>query len=216
MTYKYWHTFDFPEFKTEGVDNSPEKLKFIKMPEDLSGQSVLDVGAWDGYFSFIAEKRGAKVVVAFDSPKHAWNRLAHPIAGQAIIQNGKEGFETVHKALNSKVKDVEGELDQLGNWEETYDIVFDLGILYHCKDPYKHIRDLSKLTNKLLILETHTDANYLLLPAMIFYPEDELNHDAGNWWGPNVACVHDMLITAGFKKIEISFSNGRAVFHAFK
>ena len=37
MTYKYWHTFDFPEFQTTGLDNSPEKLKFIK------GQVVVNI-----------------------------------------------------------------------------------------------------------------------------------------------------------------------------
>src|SRR4051812_24255739 len=32
------------------------------MPEDLTGKRVLDIGAWDGLFSFEAEKRGAKVM----------------------------------------------------------------------------------------------------------------------------------------------------------
>lgn len=36
------------------------------IPQDLTGKRVLDVGAWDGYWSFEALKRGAKEVVAID------------------------------------------------------------------------------------------------------------------------------------------------------
>jgi len=44
------------------------------MPADLTGKTVLDVGARDGYFSFEAERRGASRVLAIDSlegPQHA-------------------------------------------------------------------------------------------------------------------------------------------------
>jgi tRNA (mo5U34)-methyltransferase len=58
---RWFHSFDFPEITTKGADLSDLKLKFIGMPEDLTGKSVLDIGAWDGYFSFTAERRGAKV-----------------------------------------------------------------------------------------------------------------------------------------------------------
>src|SRR5262245_32354123 len=37
-----------------------------RIPEDLTGARVLDVGAWDGYWTFEALKRGAKEVVAID------------------------------------------------------------------------------------------------------------------------------------------------------
>ncbi len=220
MTYQYWHTFDFPEFKTKGLDNSPEKLKFIKMPEDLTGYSVLDIGAWDGYFSFIAEKRGAQVVVAFDSPNHAWNKKEHEVAGKMIAQNGKEGFLTAKEELKSRIFDVEGELDDLSDFGFSsitqFDLVLDLGILYHCEDPYKHIRDLYKITNKLLILETLIDVNDAPFPVMRFYSNKEINNDEGTIWGPNMLCVHEMLRKAGFKDIEADFKNGRGVFRAKK
>ena len=34
---------------------SPLNVKAYGVPEDLSGKRVLDVGAWDGYWSFYAE-----------------------------------------------------------------------------------------------------------------------------------------------------------------
>ena len=37
---------------------------------DVTGRSVLDIGAWDGKFSFAAERAGATRVVALDH--YAW------------------------------------------------------------------------------------------------------------------------------------------------
>jgi len=228
----WWHSFDFPEFKTKGLDDSPKKLKFLKMPEDLTGWSVLDIGAWDGYFSFVAEKRGGKVV-AFDSPNYAWNKDGINIAGEFIKQNGKTGFLEAREKLKSNVIDVEGELDELLEItvpmndkvprpgyailreKKPFDLVLCLGILYHVKDPYKLIRDLYEITNKMLILETHIDVNDAPFPVMRFYPNAEVNKDEGTIWGPNMLCVYEMLRKAGFKNIEADY-NGRGVFRAEK
>jgi tRNA (mo5U34)-methyltransferase len=32
---------------------------------DLAGKRVLDIGTWDGFFSFVCERRGAEVVVDY-------------------------------------------------------------------------------------------------------------------------------------------------------
>jgi len=40
---------------------------------DFRGKSVLDVGAWDGYWSFYAEKRGAERVLATDDRTQNWS-----------------------------------------------------------------------------------------------------------------------------------------------
>src|SRR4051812_46257253 len=52
---------------------SPEQhtreLASLRIP-DLRGKSVLDIGAWDGFYSFAAERLGAARVVALDH--HVW------------------------------------------------------------------------------------------------------------------------------------------------
>jgi len=172
-----WHTFDFEEHSVGGEDDSPNKLKFINLPEDLSNITVLDIGAWDGYFSFVCEKRGAKVT-AFDSPNYSWNREEIEVAGEKVKQDGKANFLEVREKLKSNVEDVEGELDELTTKAEFvlgFDLVLDLGILYHCQDPYKHIRDLYRITKKHLILETFVDLNDVQLPVMRFYPNGEIS-----------------------------------------
>ena len=62
---RWYHRIDLGHgVTTQGVDNSPERLARVRLPTDLSGRSVLDIGAWDGFFSFEAERRGASRVVA--------------------------------------------------------------------------------------------------------------------------------------------------------
>src|SRR6266436_2822961 len=47
------------------------RLRLLQIPQDLTGKTVLDIGAWDGYFSFEFERRGAKRVLAIDS--YSWD-----------------------------------------------------------------------------------------------------------------------------------------------
>jgi tRNA (mo5U34)-methyltransferase len=215
----HWHTFDFPEYYVRGDDLSPDKLKFVNIPEDLTGMKVLDIGAWDGYFSFVCEKRGAKEVVAFDSEQHSWNPEGIIVQGKKISQKGMAVFHEAKEYLKSNVIARIGELDQLLEFKDgNFDLVLCLGILYHVKDPYKLIRDLYEITGKKLILETFIDPqiNTISAPVMRFFPNSEINNDDGTFWGPNMMCVYEMLRKAGFKNITCDYLNGRGVFHAEK
>src|SRR5437588_11832339 len=57
----WYHSF-------EGVDGvmplawRRERWSRFPLPADLTGKRVLDIGPWDGWFSFEAERRGAQVV----------------------------------------------------------------------------------------------------------------------------------------------------------
>ncbi len=66
---RWWHSIDLgngivtPGIKTPAI-HQQELASWRLM--DLHGKTVLDVGAWDGYYAFEAERRGAKRVVAVD------------------------------------------------------------------------------------------------------------------------------------------------------
>ena len=49
---------------TPGLWDTPAILNRLKLPQDLTGQTVLDVGCWDGFYSFEAERRGAPLPAA--------------------------------------------------------------------------------------------------------------------------------------------------------
>src|SRR6058998_1138514 len=57
---RWWHTIDLGGgIVTPGASDNLRTLPQLGLPERLDGKTVLDVGAWDGFFSFEAERRGA-------------------------------------------------------------------------------------------------------------------------------------------------------------
>jgi len=228
-----------PGLRTPAPESTRKRLGLLRIPPDLTGRSVLDIGAWDGFFSFEAERRGAARVVAADH--FAWHENSW---------SDKSGFELAREALGSGVEDVDVDVmdltpERLG----TFDLVLFLGVLYHLRHPLLALERVASVTANQLIIETHVDLTWLRRPAMAFYPGQELAWDPTNWWGPNPAAVESMVLAAGFKRVEMMTPNslayrtvrtgrrtcrylthvlghrrtpreridqGRAVFHAFK
>jgi tRNA (mo5U34)-methyltransferase len=190
----WWHRIDLGNgIITPGIDRSPEKLKTLHMPDDLHGKTVLDIGAWDGFFSFEAERRGASRVLATDS--FCWG-------GEGW--GTKEGFNFARQALHSQVEDMEIDVMKLSPENVgVFDLVLFLGVLYHMPHPLLALEKVFSVTGDRLILETQVDMLCTKRPAAAFYPGTELKNDPTNWWGPNRAAVTSMLSTVGFKRVEI-------------
>jgi tRNA (mo5U34)-methyltransferase len=215
---RWWHSIDLGQgIVTTGVDSAQtERLSRLRLPADLSGRSVLDIGAWDGFFSFEAERRGASRVVAADY--YSWHG-----AGWGTGK-GKAGFELAREALASRVEDVDVDVmdlspERLG----TFDVVFFLGVLYHLPNPLLALERVAAVASDFLVLETVVDMVGIKRPAAAFYPGRELNGDPTNWWGPNEAAVHGMLQAVGFTRVETvtptrsaPYRAARAVYHSLK
>jgi 2-polyprenyl-3-methyl-5-hydroxy-6-metoxy-1,4-benzoquinol methylase len=109
----------------------------MDLPEDLRGQSVLDIGCNEGFFSFAAEKRGASRIVAIDKGKAA-----------------QEKFALVHRLLGSSVEFRDVDLTDIkpSQWG-TFDLVFFLAVLHHVRHPFWIIDHIFKLTAGVAILE---------------------------------------------------------------
>ena len=214
---RWYHTIDLGHgVVTRGVDNTPERLARLRLPESFAGRSVLDIGAWDGFFSFEAERRGAARVVASDH--YAWHGTGWG-TGQ-----GKAGFDLARTALGSSVEDVDIDvLDLSPERIGTFDVVFFLGVLYHVPNPLLALERVASVTKGLLVLETVVDMLGISRPAAAFYPGRELNNDPTNWWGPNHAAVAGMLQAVGFARVEVvspirtaPYRAARAVYHQLK
>lgn len=89
-----------------------------------------------------------------------------------------------------------------------------LGVFYHLIDPISALQRIAPLAKEVLVVETHIALRELSYPAMSFYPGAELNNDPTNWWGPNMACIRDLLRTIGFNRVQETL-NGRGTFHAW-
>jgi tRNA (mo5U34)-methyltransferase len=179
---------------TPGLDRTADKLERLKLPQSLAGKTVLDVGAWDGFFSFEAERRGAARVLATDS--HAWNGNTPRL--------DKSGFNLARRVLGSRVEDQHIDIMDLGPQRVggQWDVVLFLGVLYHLKHPLLALERVASVTRELAIIETVVDLLWTRRPALAFYPGAELGDDASNWFGPNPRALEGMLRTAGFRRVE--------------
>jgi len=193
---KWWHSIDLGHgIVTPGQDDSPAKLRDLKLPARLDDRSVLDIGAWDGFFSFEAERRGAARVLATDS--FAW---------EGVNVGSKQGFELARQALGSKVEDLHVDPTELSPEAVggTFDVVLFLGVLYHLRDPLGVLERVASVTapGGLCVLETFVDLLHVRQPAAAFYPFDELNGDPTNWFGFNPAGAAAALRAVGFSRVQ--------------
>lgn len=204
---RWYHTIDLGQgLVTAGVDDSPYRLARLDLPSSLAGRSVLDIGAWDGFFSFEAERRGAARVLAAD-----WYSWHGPGWGT------KAGFELARTILGSRVEDVDIDVMDLSPERVgTFDVVLFLGVLYHLPHPLLALERIASVTRGLLILETVVDLIGIRRPAMAFYPERQLNNDPTNWWGPNAPAVDAMLRAVGFSSARAVTPQPSAVYRALR
>ena len=224
----WWHSIDLghgvvtPGFRTP--ESLAHDLGALRLP-DLAGKSVLDVGAYDGFYSFEAEKRGARRVVALDHyvwsldlPGHIayWReckeRGVTPLPNEQTPHwqpeklPGRKGFDAAHQALASKVEPVVGDfmtMDVSGLGR--FDVVLYLGVLYHMENPLASLRRLAAVTGELAIIETHAVAipGFDDLELCEFYSANQLNADVTNWWGPNLTALVGLSRAAGFSRVDI-------------
>jgi tRNA (mo5U34)-methyltransferase len=191
---RWFHSIELaPGVITPGFDDTRRRLDLLRLPADLSGRTVLDVGAWDGFFSFEAERRGAARVVAADS--FAWN---------GENWSSKAGFELARSCLRSRVEDVDVDVLDLDPARlGRFDLVLFLGVLYHMRHPLLALERVAGVTGHQLILETAVDCTWTRRPVAAFYPGHGLAPDPTNWWGPNPEAVVAMLRTVGFSRVEV-------------
>jgi tRNA (mo5U34)-methyltransferase len=170
---QWWHRF--------------EQLLALNLP-DLTGKTVLDVGAGDGYFSFAAERFGASRVLAIDD-------------GNWGTTGGKRSFERLRKALASHVEDLE--VDVLDISPETvgrFDVVLFLGMLFPMRHPLLALERVASVSRELLVVETLVDMTFLHSPAAAFYPSEKRTEKRSRR-GPNRAAVLGMLEAVGFARV---------------
>lgn len=224
----WWHSINLGHgvvtdgFKT--VAGLQHELGALHLP-DLKGKTVLDIGAYDGFFSFEAERLGAERVVALDHyvwaidlPKSLayWrecnergitfdpeNEAARPHPTELP---GMLAYKTAHQALDSEVETVvQDYLEASPEQHGTFDVVLFLGVLYHMQNPLEALKRVASLTQGVAVIETEA----IVLPnnehraVCEFFEGAELNNDASNWWAPNEKALMGMCRAAGFSRVEV-------------
>ena len=127
----WYHEFDFGNglhavSKTPDIEAHREVWRFIKEQLDLidfRDKTVLEVGCWDGYWSFYAEGRGAKSVLATDDATQNWASGRGLLFAKQLLKSSIAVDQTVS-------------MYELSKLSQTFDIVLCLGVYYHLIDPF--------------------------------------------------------------------------------
>ncbi len=127
----WYHEFDFgnglrTKTHCHQIDQHRHIWQFMEShlaTVDFRGKSVLDIGAWDGYWSFYAEEHGARSVLASDDLGQNWS------AGR--------GIHLAKELLGSSVEiDQSQSVYNLAARGQKFDVILFLGVYYHLHDPF--------------------------------------------------------------------------------
>lgn len=215
-SYEWWfHSIDFGDNiiskgRVKSIDKHLKQEKYF--PEDFfKNKRVLDVGCWDGYYSFYAERMGASEIVAVDTWKYG-----------KLNRKNKTGFNIAKKILNSRVQDFvldinEATPEMLGG---KFDSIIYMGVIYHQKNPYLSLEiiDSLLLNGGRILIETAISNSDMKIPVMQFTPKNTRNKDPTNFWSPNLLCVQKMLEEIGEYSIDktVVLNQGRGYLIARK
>jgi tRNA (mo5U34)-methyltransferase len=190
----WYHSIELPDGGVieghQSVEQLRKRLHQFPIPADLTGKRVLDIGAWDGWFSFEMEKRGAEVL-AVDSTKNTRLLEAKKLLGSRIDYH-------IADICRLTAKDV-----------GTFDIVLFLGVLYHVKHPLLALENVCGMCRDMACIESFvSDGNLDGIPSMEFYETAELRGQLDNWVGPNASCLMAFCRTAGFARVNFEGTLG--------
>ena len=193
-----YHSIELPDGSVlpglQPVEHLRWRLDLFGLPEDLRGKRVLDVGAWDGWFSFECERRGAEVV--------------------ALDCIALDTFHEAKELIGSKVEYLTLDVNELSARKlGTFDIVLFFGVLYHLRHPLLGLEKAVELSTDLVLIESFViQAEKRQIPSVMeFYERTELGGQVDNWCGPSPECLMSMCRSAGFAQVELKdITNQRA------
>ena len=160
---------------------------------------VLDIGCAEGFFSFEAERRGAREVIGIDSFSDSVRRFN-------IVKEARQSNAT---AFLMNVYDLEPK--RLG----TFDLVLFYGVFYHLKHPQYALERIRSICTGTMLFQTHALDQPGLQdePYARFYPHGMLSGVQGEHYDPTVfwlfneTCCVAMLDHVGFEDLEVISRN---------
>lgn len=171
-------------------DPARDKLPFYGLPDDLTGKRVLDIGCAEGFFSFEAERRGAREVIGIDSFPDSVRRFN-------IVKAARQSNAN---AFLMNVYDLEPK--RLG----TFDVVLFYGVFYHLKHPQLALERIRSVCTGELRFQTymHEEPSVRGTPWARYFPHGMMSggnkelFDPTVFWLFNSACCLAMLDHVGF------------------
>jgi tRNA (mo5U34)-methyltransferase len=200
----WFHTFALN--RAEGIYTPgaarDHRYRMSMLPNDFGGMSVLDVGTFDGFYAFLAERRGAGRVVAVDNEQYRlW------VASRWGVElAGGEGFRAIHRLLDSAVEYRRTDAFELDGLDERFDLIYCCGILHRVENPLGLLRVLRgrTATGGTVLVETYgirpekRDG-----PALhVSEPGEVYQRDEFVYWGFGHSGLERLARIAGFSRVE--------------
>jgi tRNA (mo5U34)-methyltransferase len=199
----WFHTFALaPGVYTPGIARDHGYRLAVLEHERFAGRSVLDVGAFDGFYSFLAEQRGASRVVAVDNEQYVdWvgARFGIELAPAA-------GFHAIAQLTGSRVEYRQMDGFAVRDLEERFDVVLCFGILHRVTDPIAFLRTLADVLAPAgeIVLETYGSTLDADTPALeLREPGDVYARDDFTYWGFPAEGLRRLGRTVGLDDVEI-------------
>lgn len=175
------------------------------LPEDLSGQSVLDIGCNGGFYSFELKRRGALRVVGVDHDPVYLNQARF-----------------AREQLNLDVEFVQGDVYDIDRTVggERFDYVVFMGVLYHLRHPLYALEKVAGLVRKRLLFQSMERGSWEIAEFAADYPFSERDvffderfprmyfiersyaGDKTNWWIPNPSCTRALLRSVDMQIVD--------------
>ncbi|MGH2369549.1 MAG: class I SAM-dependent methyltransferase [Chloroflexota bacterium] len=201
---RFWyHTIELPGgVVTPGYFDHRALVSRYGLPGRLDGQRVLDVAAFDGFWTFELEARGADVL-ALDVPRLLDCDLPGPVR-DALARAGLDhdtgaGFALAKEALGSRALRKTGSVYDLDAADVgTFDLVHLADLLVHLEAPLAALRAIRRVTRGRALIADCFDPNIR---------SGHLRYHGGwrgfTWWVPSLDALAQMVLDAGFSDVSV-------------
>jgi len=162
------------------------------LPElpDLKNRIVADIGCNNGYYMFRMAQHEPRFVLGFEP------YLQHYFAFKTL--NGFAGLENLGVELLG--------VEHLHLFQQSFDVVFLMGILYHRTSPVDVLRDIRAAMNPAGTLIVESQGIPGNDPVALF-PEQRYAKVPGTYFVPTAACLANWLSRAGFSNVKIFYTH---------
>src|SRR6266511_4936323 len=178
--------------------------RLASITDSFAGLRVLDVGAFDGFYSFLAEARGAKRVLAIDNEQYV-----HWVRDRWEVElEGGEGFDAIHGLLGSEIEYQRTDAYALDSIAERFDFIFCFGILHRVEDPLGLLRVLASrlaqgghvLIETYGVLDNDGSEDGALRPVA---PSAVYPHDRFVYWQFSISALADLAALTDGSSFEL-------------
>jgi tRNA (mo5U34)-methyltransferase len=231
--YHWYHTVDLGNgLLTPGQYDYRESVKAFPFPEDMTGATLLEVGSATGFFSFEAERRGARVTsVELPSfhqldrfPGQTQTRLLRRLAqmrtpdaaldtdplvamssGQTYFYHLDGPFQFCYLQLGSKIERIYSTIYDLKHSPiagRKFDYVLLGDVLVHLFNPVQALAAAAEFAGGKLVISQLMPEIETAHPVLQYVGGETLDEDDLCWFLPNLAFFRQFCRKLGFASVD--------------